>query len=160
MPEFVYTVSCISFCPGEKRSCQYIPDKLKTCKSVWIRVDRVCKPLEAPYVGPFHLLCTTDKYFLIKINNDIQSTILIDRFYPHVESKSDKPFRKEKQPHSDDRIIDTENMGSDSKPNHKKTGRKVFGKEMTNITTSRLCYRQGGLLCKTKSYLSLTKIKS
>ena len=30
-----------------------IPEEIKTCPYVWIRIDRVKRPLEAPYQGPY-----------------------------------------------------------------------------------------------------------
>ena len=44
----------------------YVPDQLQTCDKVWIRIDRVRKPLEAPYSGPYMVLERTPKYFLIE----------------------------------------------------------------------------------------------
>lgn len=50
----------------------YIPDKLKTFSKVWIRIDRVHKPLEAPCTGFFKFLnrCLN---IIIKINDDVQT---------------------------------------------------------------------------------------
>ena len=51
-----------------------IPDALENCKFVWLRVDRVKQPLEAPYTGPHEL---------IKINRD-SSTATIQKNNDHI----------------------------------------------------------------------------
>ena len=33
-----------------------IPEEIKSCPYVWIRIDRVKRPLEAPYQGPYKVL--------------------------------------------------------------------------------------------------------
>ena len=48
----------------------YVLDQLQTCDKVWIRIDRVRKPLEAPYSGPYMVLERTPKYFLIETNSN------------------------------------------------------------------------------------------
>ena len=63
----------------------YVPEKLQTCDKVWIRVDRVRRPLEAPYSGPYTVLQRTPKYFLVKINNDMDTQVSVDRLKPYIE---------------------------------------------------------------------------
>ena len=36
-----------------KSAKSYVPEKLQTCDKVWIRVDHVRRPVEAPYSGPY-----------------------------------------------------------------------------------------------------------
>ena len=60
---------------------EHIPDKLKTCSHVWLRVDRVRKPLEAPYQGPYEVINRTDDTFTILIRGN-QSVVSIDRLKP------------------------------------------------------------------------------
>ena len=45
---------------------------------VFIRVDRVKKPLQPPYNGPFRVIERMDKYFIIDVNGKHDS-ISIDR---------------------------------------------------------------------------------
>ena len=52
----------------------FIPDALDNWKFVWLRVDRVKQPLEAPYTGPHEL---------IKINRD-SSTATIKKHNDHI----------------------------------------------------------------------------
>ena len=70
---------------GESKS--FVPKDLSTCDRVWVRVDRVRKSLEAPYTGPFRVLSRTPKHFVIKISDDVNRTVSIDRLKP-VKEKS------------------------------------------------------------------------
>ena len=63
----------------------YVPEKLQTCDKVWIRVDRVRRSLEAPYSGPYTVLQRTPKYFLVKINNDMDIQVSVDRLKIYIE---------------------------------------------------------------------------
>ncbi|UYV61625.1 K02A2.6-like [Cordylochernes scorpioides] len=56
----------------------FVHKDLKTCSHVFIRTDRVRKPLEPPYEGPFPVLDRTDKYFTLKVK-ERNVTISIDR---------------------------------------------------------------------------------
>ena len=56
-----------------KSAKSYVAEKLQICDKVWIRVDRVRRPLEAPYSGPYTVLQRTPKYFLVKMNNDMDT---------------------------------------------------------------------------------------
>lgn len=60
----------------------YIPKDLKSCEFVWLRTDRVRKPLEAPYTGPYKVLQRNDKHFVIELLNKSHSTVSIDRLKP------------------------------------------------------------------------------
>ncbi|GBN16159.1 hypothetical protein AVEN_64724-1 [Araneus ventricosus] len=54
---------------------------LLTCTHVFIRIDRVRKPLEPPYNGPFPVVKKHDKYFTVIIKSkDIN--ISVDRLQP------------------------------------------------------------------------------
>ncbi|UYV79078.1 hypothetical protein LAZ67_17001042 [Cordylochernes scorpioides] len=59
----------------------FVHKDLKTCSHVFIRTDRVRKPLEPPYEGPFPVLDRTDKYFTLKVKGR-NVTISIDRLRP------------------------------------------------------------------------------
>ena len=65
----------------------YVPDQLQTCDKVWIRIDRVRKPLEAPNSGPYMVLERTPKYFLIETNLNMHTQVSIDRLKPYIENK-------------------------------------------------------------------------
>ena len=65
----------------------YVPDQLQTCDKVWIRIDRVRKPQEAPYSGPYMVLERTPKYFLIETNSSTHTQVSIDRLKPYIENK-------------------------------------------------------------------------
>lgn len=60
----------------------YVPKDLEKCTHVWIRIDRVRRPLEAPYSGPFEVIERQPKYFKIKFNNGKEDNISIDRLKP------------------------------------------------------------------------------
>lgn len=61
---------------------QYIPKDLQTCSHVWLRIDRVRRPLEAPYEGPYRVLSRHQKHFVIELRNDVQQSVSIDRLKP------------------------------------------------------------------------------
>ena len=60
----------------------HIPEALKTCTHVWLRVDRVRKALEAPYTGPYAVLERRDKVFVIKDLSGASHTVSTDRLKP------------------------------------------------------------------------------
>lgn len=62
----------------------YIPSGLSTCTHVWIRVDRVRRPLEAPYTGPFKVKRRTDKFFVVETIAGSEDTVSIDRLKPAI----------------------------------------------------------------------------
>ena len=45
----------------------HVPAELQKCEKVWVRVDRVKKPLEAPYAGPFRVIKRCEKFFCAAI---------------------------------------------------------------------------------------------
>ena len=53
--------------PRSRDVKQYLPEKLKTCDFVWVRLDRVRRPMEAPYQGPFEVLDRAPNYFSLSI---------------------------------------------------------------------------------------------
>jgi len=56
------------------------------CSKVWLRTDRVRKPLEAPYTGPYNVIRRSEKHFIIEMPNNIHNTVSIDRLKPFKES--------------------------------------------------------------------------
>ena len=60
----------------------FIPNDLKNSTYVWIRVDWVRRPLEAPYNGPFKVIYQNQKYFWIQLPLGQSQNISIDRLKP------------------------------------------------------------------------------
>ena len=61
----------------------YLPEKLTSCTHVWLRVDRVRSPLEAPYQGPFEVIRRSADTFTILVKSKPQ-VVSIDRVKPAV----------------------------------------------------------------------------
>ena len=76
-------------------STVYLPEDLKSCEKVWVRIDRIKKSLEAPYSGPFEVLKRYDKFFIVSFPSGSKS-ISIDRLKPYFPPKelSAKPTVK------------------------------------------------------------------
>lgn len=64
----------------------YIPKELSNCEYIWLRTDRIRRPLEAPYTGPFKVLRRFDKYFTIELCNGNESNVSIERVKPAIIS--------------------------------------------------------------------------
>ena len=72
---------------------EFIQNELKTCTHVWLRTDRVRKPLEAPYQGPYLVNKITDDTMTLDIR-DKPVVVSIDHCKPAVLSSkvpSDPP---------------------------------------------------------------------
>ena len=67
----------------KKESKQYVPEKLKTAEFVWLRVDRVRKPLEAQYTEPYKVLQRTVNTYTIEVNGKAM-TVSIERLKPAI----------------------------------------------------------------------------
>ena len=64
----------------------YIPKELQYCKRVWLRIDRIRRPLESPYTGP-HAIVLRDYQrgtFVISYNGK-DTTVSINRLKPVIE---------------------------------------------------------------------------
>ena len=66
-----------------KESKQYVPEKSKTVEFVWLHVDRVRKPLEALYTGPYKVLQRTVNTYTIEANGKAM-TVSIERLKPAI----------------------------------------------------------------------------
>lgn len=67
----------------------FVPAELKSCTHVWLRIDRVRRPLEAPYSGPHKVIQRTNKYFKIKMTSGDEVQVSIDRLKPvHIQNKT------------------------------------------------------------------------
>jgi len=62
-------------------------DKLKTSQFVWMRLDRVKRPLEAPYQGPFKVLDRHSHTYTIEVKGT-PTTVAIERLKPAVLPKT------------------------------------------------------------------------
>jgi transposase InsO family protein len=60
----------------------FVPAALRECPYVWLRTDRVRKPLEAPYTGPFAVVGRADKVYVIRMDTGRLQTVSIDRLKP------------------------------------------------------------------------------
>ena len=73
---------CDSFLPPKKTYAEvtkkYIPEKLHTCRFVFVRVDAHKPPLSPAYSGPYPVLQRGEKAFKLKMNNG-ESYVSIDR---------------------------------------------------------------------------------
>ena len=119
----------------------FVPKDLRTCDEVWRRVDRVRRPLEAPYEGPFRVVTRNEKTFVLELENGKLSVVNIDRLKPVIHKIvspiSDKivpptsdeivpPTSDEIVPHTSDEIV----LPSDPSPIVKsKFGRRITFKK-------------------------------
>lgn len=70
--------------PHFSRSSTYVPRALKDCTHVWVRVDRVRKPLEAPYTGPYAVKERKPKFFILEFPSGRTDSVSIDRLKPAI----------------------------------------------------------------------------
>lgn len=64
----------------DTKNC-YVPKSLDETDYVFVRVDRVQRPLSAPYEGPFRIIRRTRKFFILDRNGKNDS-VSIDRLKP------------------------------------------------------------------------------
>lgn len=60
----------------------YVPADLETCSHVWLRVDRIRRPLQAPYTGPYRVLTRSSKVFTLELPSGERQTVSVDRLKP------------------------------------------------------------------------------
>ena len=70
------------------RPHSFVPPNLQSCTHVWQRVDRVRRPLEAPYQGPFKVVARTNKVFTLELPSGRTETVSVDRLKPLMELKA------------------------------------------------------------------------
>lgn len=75
----------------------FVPSTLNNCTHVWLRIDRVRKPTEGPYEGPFKVLRRLRNNFIIQRNNDKTQTVSIRRLKPAFLSREIKTIVKPKK---------------------------------------------------------------
>ena len=65
----------------------YMPADLSTCTHVWLRVDRVRRAMEAPYVGPLRVCTRSDRWFQVELPSGRTDTVSVERlkpaYFPH-----------------------------------------------------------------------------
>ena len=70
----------------------YMPNTLSSTGYVYVRVNGHRTPLQQPYIGPFQIISTSDKYFTLGINGH-SDNVSIDRLktaYVHVNHNTDE----------------------------------------------------------------------
>jgi hypothetical protein len=79
----------------------YLPKNLADCSHVFLRLDRVRRPLEPPYAGPYKVMERSEKYFKVLVR-DTAMNISIDRLKPAftVNDASGIPITPEMLPTS------------------------------------------------------------
>jgi len=87
---------------NNSNTSNYIPPGLKNASHVWIRVDRIRKPLEAPYAGPFKVVHMGDKTVKIEREDGKQETLSLSRAKPAYgthqhQTRNSEPMRNQKQ---------------------------------------------------------------
>ena len=115
--------------PTSKRS--YVDKNIKTYSHVWVRVDSVRKPLQAPYKGPFKVLKRKDKFFILDVHGKSNS-VSIDRLkVAHFEEDfelTDNKSRKTEfiSPSTYSSTNKTAKEAPQTKPYTTRSGRKVY----------------------------------
>lgn len=66
------------------KTASFIPRALRDCTHVWVRVDRIRRPLEAPYIGPRKVLERQEKTFTLELPSGGTQVVSIDRLKPAV----------------------------------------------------------------------------
>ena len=87
----------------------YIDSDLRTCTHVYLRCDRVRRPLRPPYDGPSLVVSRRDKVFKIRMG-EREETVFIDRLKPAVVEKT------ERSPSSSPTAASTSSKDCPSKP--------------------------------------------
>ncbi|BHF81007.1 hypothetical protein SprV_0702413600 [Sparganum proliferum] len=76
LQQFMRTLSPVP--PRSSASPSYLEKDLATCSHVYLRCDRVRRPLEPPYDGPFRVLSRWPKTFRIQRDNR-EEVVSVDR---------------------------------------------------------------------------------
>lgn len=110
----------------KRKSKEYIPKELKSCSHVWLRTDRVRKPLEAPYQGPYKVAKRTEDTMTLNIREK-PTVVSIDRCKPAILSSRITP---------DIPVADDEKQPDEAKkpisPTTTRSGRRVKFQEDPN----------------------------
>lgn len=88
----------------------FVHPELEKCTHVFVRCDKVSKPLTSPYYGPYEVLNRTNKYYNIKIA-DKEKVISIDRLKPAFmienNDSADTPKKEQRKVNIDAKPIVT-----------------------------------------------------
>jgi len=76
--------------PRTRKTPTFMPEELATCSHVWLRLDRVRKPLEAPYQGPFKVMSRTKHTVTIEVRGK-PTAVSIERTKPAVMPTAPEP---------------------------------------------------------------------
>ncbi|XP_063628189.1 uncharacterized protein LOC134799679 [Cydia splendana] len=77
----IHSLTPTAMIPHGNKKPIFVHRDLQTCEQVFVRVDAVKKPLQAPYDGPYRVLKRNDKIFTLQLPNR-QMNISIDRLKP------------------------------------------------------------------------------
>lgn len=77
-----HTLSFGSHHPNSFQQKTILPSSLNTCEYVWVRLDRVRKPLEAPFQGPFRVISRTENFFTIELPSGKFDNVSVQRLKP------------------------------------------------------------------------------
>lgn len=88
----------ISFQPTrfEQKLKVHLPDELKRCKKVWVRVDRIKRPLESPYSGPHEVVSRNDKFFKLKYLSGKTENVSVNRLKPVIQPNDNELIVKQR----------------------------------------------------------------
>jgi hypothetical protein len=97
-PEFVLTLrkrmADLRPVPASRHASAkvFIFADLATCTHVFVRIDRVRRPLEPPYAGPYLILRRNDKHYTLLVKNKSE-TVSVDRLKPcYFDSEQATPI--------------------------------------------------------------------
>ena len=78
----------MTFTPSKfsKNENFYIPKDLQSCSRVWVRVDRLKRPLESPYKGPYVVKARQAEYFTIEYPSGKTENVSLNRLKPVIEN--------------------------------------------------------------------------
>ena len=76
----------------------YIPKDLKISTHVRLQTDRLRKPLEAPYSGPYKIIRRESKHFVIETLTSDEQTVSILRMKPAILTHAHDKNKTPKQP--------------------------------------------------------------
>ena len=85
----------------------FIPLELKSCTHVWLRVDRVRRPLEAPYSGPYKVTQRTNKFFSIQTSSGEEIQVSIDRLKPVYVRTNDSKVKNMSKPNDNCKTVES-----------------------------------------------------
>jgi len=84
----------------------HIPKDLANAKKVWVRIDRIRRPLEAPYAGPYEVVEMTEKVVTIRKEDGRSEIVSIDRTKPATTTTTRErlPLKPTPKPRSSKRL--------------------------------------------------------